>query len=330
MHNAMNPLLRILCLGIVLLSPACSALEEAGIRNPFNDDESTTVTVPNPPWSSRANPLSVVYSTPLSPILPDATKGDSTASAAPPSNLSSRVEFLPREGGGGILRLKNVQPIKAEQKKPNWCWAACAQMVNQFNGKARQFPAFLDQETIANYFSTIDESESTGARFATIARAIIPDSEALLNNKVGNVQASLALSSLDEVVDALAAGEIPLLGMRGHVYAVTGVEYRELAGKEVEEIANSEIGKSAWDFLPVPASWKTASDAAVKINPKYALYAIEVWDPQYQDAKDDRFNAAYFERMRQDGDDVDFVLTPEMARHLFFEEGAKVEKSAFD
>lgn len=291
--------------------------------------------LPDPTWVENASPLSIAYSEPIRPFFPKPTESSLTKPVAANASLSGRVTFQPGEKGGGILSLNGMEEIVAEQDTEHWCWAAGAQMVNQFNGNARRFPIFEDQAMIAEYFSTIEETTESGARFATIARALAPELEVYFATHPTSVQASIAVTTGDEIVEAMTCGEMALISIRGHVYAVLAVEYVPLLASEAKQYASQVLASGYYkDWL---SSWSPAwlSEAVSKFKQaddlvaEYGIVRLDLWNPTKGEGYV-TYTADDLDYLDSEGYHIDFVLSRLVALELFTGARPQLSESLLD
>ncbi len=150
------------------------------------------------------------------------------AESAEPLEVNEQRVTLERLGPNRFrVDLKLEGKTFEPQRDDEWCWAACAWMVNEYNRRDDPSVVSLSQETLAHYFQGGEEHQA--ANLSTITRALCLDLEAQHRLNGITLGADFLNIGPNRMVRDLSAGSMPVVGLvqsgLGHAVVVTGVTY---------------------------------------------------------------------------------------------------------
>lgn len=222
-----------------------------------------------------------------------------------------------------------------QQRDDEWCWAACARMVNEFNRLRDPSIPSPSQETLARYFK--GGAESQQANVSTILRALCLDLEEQHRRNLITLAADFVDTAPSRLVDDLSRGSMPVVGLvsesgTGHAVVVTGLTYSwTKSGKQVRKaraeqrrLAEAEKTRNevaGWrDALkgrkPKERDDKVAEaaedlvDVYEAITDAYAIESVTLLDPWSAEEPELTLSGAEFREQ------LSFVLTREIALEL--------------
>jgi hypothetical protein len=227
-----------------------------------------------------------------------------------------RVRQVQRGPNCYAIELEGIGAVQAEQQDAQWCWAACAQMVNAYRArplisKATGEPA--TQAELARYYK--GDAEDQRANLALVIRSLAPELEPEIRKQRITLGASLDVMSTDALIASLSRGELGVLGLTeeeggGHAYVAVGAVYSWLEMSRTRE-ALEEGAKEHREHLPEVPEWardpriREASSALVN---DLAVHEVTLFDPWDGSLK--TLSGTELARRCQ------FILTPDLARKI--------------
>lgn len=254
-------------------------LEACGSLDGIKSISANVTKVFSEPNSTSDHPDSNVTTAPASALSPQDSSAEEPAELET-DVLAKRLPFRadlfpPRIVWDGMRKGERIQAehitkqfdqrrVFAEQSNPQWCWAACAQMVNAFHNirifKNKGHDKIdATQADLAGYFNGSRSEQS--ADYITIMRAIRPDCESKIDQgKVSGAALSLIGMTSDRLVASITKDRSPAivgLDFDGYLHAcvVTGVTY---------SVRDRRMGQAANAFLnPIIKDKLGSGDSAV-------------------------------------------------------------------
>ena len=168
------------------------------------------------------------------------------------------------------LSLDSFKSTAVEQEGPQWCWAACVEMINRVRGITLSpdsgQPHATQQGILAAHFVGADSDQ--GGSQSIVIRALNPDLEARLQQK-GEVHLSLKyeFTTSDDIVESLLRGEPAVVGLK------FGEQYHAVVVHGVTVSRQSE--NAFWKVVREASSRLVAYDG----SQLYALHSVKIFDP---------------------------------------------------
>ena len=257
--------------------------------------------------------------------------------ADPQGQRRDRVE-TERKGKCLVSKLKGFTSMTSVQREPTWCWAACVQMVQRFNGIE------ASQAEIAERIHGVDADGSPMVRAATyyeILCALNPDIERSPFTELWKSLGSQALDSIDSIeslslaidraaaidlvigtllpsrdvpVEELRMGHPAIVGLRGqgieegHAYVLIGCRYKKRAPK-LEDLAFGIIKDKAQEAIGDELGKNAVDRVCESVEPKpFHVKSVFLVDPY--EGTIVRLKYKDFEKQ------VDFVISRERSRQI--------------
>jgi len=222
----------------------------------------------------------------LKPVVVVPAKGEELDHSAPALPASApRAALTTASPGIFTVRLTAIRKLLAEQANLQWCWAACAQIVDRYYGlrllRSRTATTEAEQAELARYFRGTKEDQT--ADLTTILRAINPELEkTTFKNSLMNVGVTFADMTTDRMLVDLSAGHPVLVGLEeeggGHACVVIGATYSRVRRNAVVEAARDITG-----FLsggkPGGIDGAVRGVDGVTGDGDYGIHSIDLWDP---------------------------------------------------
>lgn len=254
----MKRLVQILALASVA---ACSSLQ-LGQGSP--PDEGTSF---RDPYTDR------LFNVAIDPLFYVVAIDAGFAPTGDPLKHSDRARVKVRGPNRFDLELVDAEKAQAVQEGPEWCWAACALMVNRFSG--RKGEKVLDsQEDLARYFR--GDATSQAANLATIMRAITPDLDQAWQDAMPLEILPERIITQDLLVEDLSRGEMVVVGLDDgsgpHACVALGVVY----GKSLLS-GQKGVVEASW----LTEEWKTYLRRTDKMaeNFEFQIECVKIFDP---------------------------------------------------
>ncbi len=190
-----------------------------------------------------------------------------------------RVQLRKTGTSSYSMDLKGFDQVAAEQQRVDWCWAACTQMVLQYErGRMPLGTPSNQQEIAARFTSGADQS----AKLGTIIRALSPEAEKELQGSLIHVGGAFPAAGGDRLVTDMARGELPLLGLDvngvGHVVVVTGVDFSVTPVLEARDLS-SPFGQVVEAVLGREPGQLDRLDDYLGDLGSHALTSLRIYDP---------------------------------------------------
>lgn len=185
--------------------------------------------------------------------------------------------------------------VFTHQRDDEWCWAACAQMVNDYNRLTSPQIPIVDQETLVSYFKSGEENQA--ANVSTIMRAICLDLEEQHRERLVTIGAGVIVVGADRLVEDLSRGSMPIVGLNdgsgGHAVVAISVTYSwtrdglqmsemsqqvDKAGTAIGSLRSSvdrATGRASAGTRPLGIMGHAGTDVLAKLDDYYNKYAIE-------------------------------------------------------
>lgn len=183
---------------------------------------------------------------------------------------------------------EGIQTVAVKQREPTWCWAACAEMLNRYNGVpvtqeqmaaaiTKRKTAGVDDQSANQVVVWLAMNPERGAE--VVRREAAWESKATVTvhaeadfSNLSNVFAMATQPSSDEFVQEISQGHPVMLGLHGgqwgtgHIVLVYGVEYSRL--------------KTEGD-----AAYKDLTLILNRGSKQFAVHNVMVVDPQPDEGK---------------------------------------------
>lgn len=220
-------------------------------------------------------------------------------------------------------KLENAHNVFTEQRRGDWCWAACCEMALKYNGVND-----VTQEILVQRFkgSMSDQTAIDGEIILALATDPPPPAPSMQgvpqnhSGAMGQVKVDLShvqnalwksakiYSSSDSAVEDFAGGHPVLLGLKdwegapAHIVFVTAIEYVDKRKKPADTTILQDV---------VRAVEKTVDDLVG--NYRYEVVAIEFYDPMPETGGVTRLEAADLDKHFR------FYLSRKRAREIIHE-----------
>ena len=273
-----------------LLASACTSLKEIVSEGPVDGSAARTFVFP----AVFRPVVTVARSTRLAlegePLAPD----------------GARTKHLRTGANRFELVIEGVEAVQVPQCGDEWCWAACAQMVNAHRGRpliSRSTGLPASQEELARYYKGGAEDQT--ANLALVIRSLAPELEARLCEQRLSLGTSLTIMSTDALIEGLSRGELAVIGLRdedggGHACVAIGVEYSWVEG--APDIARE---LTEWGLFDPFGGLTGASEC---IN-ALAVHELKIYDPWAEGSARVLSGDDLAERCA-------FILNPTLAREI--------------
>lgn len=213
---------------------------------------------------------------------------------------SQRCRATKLADGRVELRLEGFDAVRAEQERPQWCWAACVQMVHAYQGVKLTPPATEPQASqqalLVSHFTRA--GGDPGGTLSVILRALNPDFEERLRLLGPSAALAFEIPSSDDLVESLLDGLPAIVGLQfdgqDHALVVRALTLRSLPEPgTAEKLAREAIRGS---FL-------------AGLHERYRIRSIELQDP----ARTDSVRTLDGEELKMR---CKLIVTPERSRRV--------------